>query len=99
MAPPALWIRWGLVPPGITWTLDKAVYGLRESPAWWGEERDKQIRNHRWTDPETKLSYYLEQSSADSQVWHIRATSSADKNILGTLLVYVDDFLLQASWG
>ena len=31
--PPAPWAKWGLVKPGVTWTLDKAVYGLRESPA------------------------------------------------------------------
>ena len=48
--PPALWVKWGLVAPGVTWTLDKAVYGLRESPKWWGDERDKQLRNLKWTD-------------------------------------------------
>ena len=32
VAPPPQWIKWGLVEAGVTWTLDKAVYGLRESP-------------------------------------------------------------------
>jgi hypothetical protein len=93
--PPALWVRWGLVPQGVTWTLDKAVYGLCESPAWWGEERDKQLRGLRWTDPMTKISYFLAQNPADSQVWHLRQAGVKDETILGTLLVYVDDFLLQ----
>ena len=35
--PPAQWVKWGLVRPGVTWTVDKAVYALRESPALWGE--------------------------------------------------------------
>ena len=26
--PPAQVVKWGLVKPGVTWTLDKAVYGL-----------------------------------------------------------------------
>ena len=43
--PPAQWVKWGLVLPGVTWTLDKAVYGLRESPALWGDERDRTLRN------------------------------------------------------
>ena len=29
--PPDTWVKWGLVKPGETWTLDNAVYGLRES--------------------------------------------------------------------
>jgi hypothetical protein len=32
VSPPEQWVRWGLVPAGTYWTLDKAVYGLRESP-------------------------------------------------------------------
>ena len=38
--PPEQWVRWGLVPAGVFWTLEKAVYGLRESPLLWSQERD-----------------------------------------------------------
>ena len=38
VSPPQQWIIWGLVAPGTLWTLDKAVYGLRESPALWSAE-------------------------------------------------------------
>ena len=48
VSPPAQWVKWGIVPAGVTWTLDKAVYGLRESPKLWGDERDGQLRNVEW---------------------------------------------------
>ena len=48
VSPPGQWIEWGLVPRGTLWTLDKAVYGLRESPRLWSDERDKQLTQVRW---------------------------------------------------
>ena len=39
VSPPEQWVRWGLVPAGVTWTLEKAVYGLRESPYLWSEKK------------------------------------------------------------
>ena len=42
LQPPKIWIEWGLVPANVLWTCDKAIYGLRKSPKWWGEERDRQ---------------------------------------------------------
>ena len=99
MAPPAQWVRWGLVSPGVTWTLDKAVYGLRESLAWWSAERDKQLQRLCWTDPDTKKSFHLKRSAIDSQVWFIQSESESDKEIYGVLLVYVDEFLLQMHLG
>ena len=56
--PPAQWVKWGLVKPDVTWTLYKAVYGLRESPALWGEERDRTLRNLKWSVKNT--TYYFE---------------------------------------
>ena len=98
VSPPQLWIRWGLVAPGTTWTLDKAVYGLRESPRWWGEERDKQLTKLRWQDPQTRKTHFLEQCTADTQLWYLREADN-ERVVLGVLLVYVDDFLLQAPAG
>ena len=46
--PPPLFEKWGLVEPGELWTLDKAVYGLRESPRLWSAERDSKLRALRW---------------------------------------------------
>ena len=98
--PPAQWVKWGLVPPGVTWTLDKAVYGLRESPALWGEERDRTLRNLTWSA--NNVRYHLEQCTGDSQVWYIRKEGESARTghmIRGVLVVYVDDFLLQMSLG
>ena len=46
--PPEQWVRWGLVEPGVFWTLEKAVYGLRGSPFLWARERDTQLTDLRW---------------------------------------------------
>ena len=49
VSPPAQWIQWGIVPAGTLWTLEKAVYGLRESPALWSAERDSQLLKAEWS--------------------------------------------------
>ena len=93
--PPAQWVKWGLVPDDVLWTLDRAVYGLRESPALWSGERDAQLSKLRW-----KLynrEFLLERCTADSQLWKLQ--SSGKNDILGMLVVYVDDFLLLAPLG
>ncbi len=71
-SPPAQWVKWGLVKPDVLWTLEKAVYGLRQSPKWWSDERDARLRELTWKDPKSNRSYYLEQSEADSQLWFLK---------------------------
>jgi hypothetical protein len=68
--PPDLWVKWGIVPAGVTWTLDKAVYGLRESPFLWSQERDKQLTLVRWTVG--GKTYRLRQGDSDSQLWFLQ---------------------------
>ena len=98
VTPPKQWVDWGIVPPGETWTLEKAVYGLRESPRLWSEERDRQLLRVEWTVG--KENYYLQRCAADSQLWTLKSIDPSRKNeILGILVVYVDDFLLQADLG
>ena len=67
--PPEQWVRWGLVKDDVLWTLDKAVYGLREPPALWSAERDKQLLKLEWCVG--KKTYYLRRCASDSQVWII----------------------------
>ena len=45
--------------------------------------------------------YYLHRCTADSQLWRIKEVSrtSKDGKLYGILVVYVDDFLMQASEG
>ena len=47
--PPALWVAWGIVDKDVAWKLRKAVYGLRQSPKWWSDERDRRLRELRVT--------------------------------------------------
>ena len=43
--------------------------------------------------------YFLEQTSSDSQVWNVKKKHDKSNEIFGILVVYVDDFLLQAAMG
>ena len=96
--PPDQWVRWGLVNPGELWTLDRAVYGLRESPFLWAQERDKRLTELRWKVG--KQVYRLSRCPSDSQVWRIiEDTDKKKPPILGLLVVYVDDFLLVSDLG
>ena len=67
-----------------------------ESPALWSTKRDKQLKKLRWHNPDTKTEYLLENSGTDSQVWYIKAATGDSTVVHGVLIVYVDDFLLQA---
>jgi len=49
VTPPAICVHFGLVKPGTIWRVNKAIYGLRQSPRLWGKERDKQLRLMRIT--------------------------------------------------
>ena len=93
--PPEQWVRWGLVKEDVLWTLDKAVYGLRKTPALWSAERDKQLLKLEWCVG--KKTYYLRRCASDSQVWIL--SEKASTKLLGTMIVYVDDFLLQTELG
>ena len=67
--PPKQWVDWGIVGKNVVWKLRRAVYGLRQSPKWWSDERDTRLRKLDFivgTD-----SYRLQQNDADSQVWMI----------------------------
>ena len=90
--PPKQWKYWGIVGRNVVWRLKKAVYGLRQSPKWWSDERDAKLRTLK---AKVKGStYHLKQNEADTQVWTIREVGK--EQILGALCVYVDDFLILA---
>ena len=46
--PPNVFVRLGLVEPGVVWELKKALYGLKTSPKAWEEERDEKLQNLTW---------------------------------------------------
>ena len=67
--PPKQWKDWGIVGKNVVWRLQKAVYGLRQSPKWWSDKRDHDLRNLKATV--AGKDYHLRQNEADSQVWTI----------------------------
>ena len=79
------------------WTLEKAVYGLRESPALWSAERDGQLLKAEWSVG--KKTYYLRRCPSNSQVWLITEKGDASLKSLGIMVVYVDDSLFQTEEG
>ena len=92
--PPAVMVRYGLVPPHELWVANKAVYGLRTSPKAWGDYRDEKLRVVEFLSGGVK--YKLEQSYADPAVWSILEADADSENfkVHGYLLSYVDDFLM-----
>ena len=71
--PPKQWKDWGIVRPHVVWRLQKAVYGLRQSPKWWSDKRDSDLRKLKATL--AGKEYHLRQNEADSQVWTISEVS------------------------
>ena len=93
--PPKQWKDWGIVGKNVVWRLQRAVYGLRQSPKWWSDKRDSDLRKLKATV--AGKGYHLRQNEADSQVWTICEDGSTQ--ILGVICVYVDDFLVMAPKG
>ncbi len=66
--PPGICVHFGLAKPDEIWSLTKALYGLKEAPALWEEERDKKLRTLVITHPKHgKL--HLQQSVTHHSVW------------------------------
>ncbi|CAE7616380.1 TY5A [Symbiodinium sp. CCMP2592] len=84
--PPRLLELMGLVTKMELWALIRALYGLRQSPALWGDFRDYTLRT---VNPPKGLK--LQQGRAATSWWRL-----VDENncMVALVLVYVDDFLL-----
>ena len=74
----------GLASPTELWEVNRAVYGLRESPKWWSTYRDSCLRTAAWDN------YHLEATSCDS-MWTVKDDKGAT---CGIVVTYVDDFLI-----
>ena len=84
--PPRLLEALGLVEKLELWGLVRALYGLRQSPALWGDYRDHVLRT---TAPPPGLR--LRQGSAATSWWKVISDTG---EISAIILVYVDDFLI-----
>ena len=90
MRPPAVLVRMGLIPKKELWIVNKAMYGLRQSPRCWSDYRDDEMR--RW-----RVSYgkrWLKMRS-EPNLWLVKKVEDDlnPEELVGLLLVYVDDFM------
>ncbi|CAE7944022.1 GIP [Symbiodinium sp. KB8] len=84
--PPKLLEAMGLVAKLELWGLIRALYGLRQSPALWGDYRDHILRS---TKPPEGLK--LCQGCAATSWWKV---IDGNDVLAAIILVYVDDFLI-----
>ncbi|CAE7876411.1 TY5A [Symbiodinium sp. KB8] len=98
--------RYAIVPPKTlilaerateteAWEVDRALYGLRESPAVWSDFRRQRLKKAKapWKDG----FLTLRASIVDPEVWMILYTTEDGPDVLtGVLVTYVDDLLYLA---
>ena len=91
LTPPKILKDKGVIPEGLLWQVDKAVYGLVESPADWGSYRDEELPLMRWKiEGET----YQLKMSGEANVWKILREGDETETPQGYLATYVDDMLM-----
>ena len=97
LQPPAIAYELGLAEPGEYWYVDKAIYGLRESPALWSRFRNEQLALARWYAEIDGVyeELRLDQMITDDQIWRI-VRVNGDQEPLGYVMVYIDDLLINA---
>ena len=83
--PPRLLETMNLVIPMELWGLVRALYGLRQSPALWGDFRDYTMRTSSPPD-----GMRLHQGGTATSWWRV---VGEDDQMIAIILVYVDDFL------
>ena len=93
MLPPKILVRLGLVKEGEMWLVEKALYGLCESPKLWGDYRDIEISQMSFQA--NFITYEYQQSFAEENLWLVRRKDAGDGDqVEGFALVYVDDVML-----
>ncbi|CAE7780259.1 GIP [Symbiodinium sp. CCMP2592] len=92
LKPPRVLCDMGITSPDEYWAVDKAMYGLRQSPRWWGNFRDDVLRSATWNCDNEEL--HLEQCAVEPNLWTL---VNADGSVCGYAIVYVDDILILSS--
>ena len=90
LRPPSLLIRHGLLPPRSLMLVQRAVYGLDQSPRDWGICRDKDLRTIRLMLG--TCEHRLVMSDVDNNLWYLTTGRKSDP-VVACLMVYVDDLL------
>ena len=83
----------GFAPPNSYIQVDKALYGLQESPHSWSLDRDRKLGQVQWTGA-NGLDCRFVQCEADGCIWKIL---DSKHQMRGTLGVYVDDLLFMTA--
>ncbi|CAE7229842.1 RE1, partial [Symbiodinium sp. CCMP2456] len=86
--PPRALVRAGLCSEEELWEFTHAVYGLRESPRWWGEFRDVSLARLMVRLGDRKVT--LARCRVESSWWKVMEESS----VIGVIFIYVDDILI-----
>ena len=79
----------GFAEPNSYIQVDKALYGLQESPHSWSLDRDVKLRKLRWKG-ENGAERRLVACASDTCIWRVL---TPEGKAIGTLGVYVDDLL------
>ncbi|CAE7228630.1 RE1, partial [Symbiodinium sp. CCMP2456] len=87
--PPRALVRAGLCHPRELWEFTHAIYGLRESPRWWGEFRDTKMAQLNIVVGTRRIK--LLQCRVESSWWRL---VEDDKALVGLVVIYVDDLLI-----
>ena len=82
----------GFAPHNSYIQVDKALYGLQESPHSWSIDRDRKLSQTHWQCADGSVCRFV-QCETDSCIWKI---IDDKRKIKGTLGVYVDDLLFMA---
>ncbi|CAE7421078.1 Eef1g [Symbiodinium sp. CCMP2592] len=88
--PPRALVRAGLCEPDELWEFTRAVYGLRESPKWWGDYRDEQVA--RLVIELDGQRIELMRCRVEASWWKVVQGAT----LIGLLVIYVDDILICA---
>ena len=88
LKPPHLLVKLGYVKSDEYFLVEKAMYGLRQSPRSWCVYRDQVISALK-----TKEGRVFVMSVGDPNLWVVYLDDQVD----GFILIYVDDFLIMMS--
>ena len=92
VTPPGLLKETGILQKGAQerWLIQKAIYGLIESPKDWADHRDAILKKVKWIDRNTKKQKWIERT-AENHLWQVKVKDQQEPE--GFLGVYVDDLI------
>ena len=89
LRPPRILEQMQITSEGELWLIERAVYGLRQSPKWWGDFRDNTLRTSSWSGDKGPTRFV--QSTVEGNVWKIMTETG---EVVGFAIIYVDDIMI-----